>query len=197
MPEPSEMDRDFLMRGRAHISGFRDRAIMKSEARAQRKTTQILEIGPEKSRHGYYAYGGKFVLKTLDIKPGCDYEGDITQRGGIPAQDEKFDVVICLDVLEHTLDPFAAMREIWRVTADEGLLYASAPMNFREHGPLPDCWRFTRHGWHVLLKDWIEVHLDVLMTPDRPLMPLHINARARKTKRPLNGIPHEFRPYDT
>ncbi|WP_244127972.1 hypothetical protein [Burkholderia gladioli] len=40
----------------------------------------------------------------------------------------------------------AAAKEIRRVLRDEGWQLISAPLNWRIHGPTPDCWRITEHG---------------------------------------------------
>ena len=72
----------------------------------------------------------------------------------------RFDCVFCTEVLEHTLQPFDAARELHRMLAPGGHLVLTTPFNFRIHGPLPDCWRFTEHGLRALLADFEIVELD-------------------------------------
>lgn len=165
----SEQDELFYRLAREHISAFRNRLICLT-------TDRVLEIAPEHDRPWPNA-------DTMNITAGCTFQHDITKLCHRIA-DSTYDIVFCMEVLEHTVDPFAALREIRRILLPNGLLLASAPFNFREHHPRPDCWRFSRNGWTVLLKDWDFVQQDVLMTPDRFLMPLHINvsARCNKTK---------------
>lgn len=165
MPLPSWIDEQYYRLSREHITANIKRWAYPEVGH------RVLEIGPSLRWAGF---------DTLDIKPGSTYQADITERTEIP--DSAYDTVLALEVLEHTVNPFKALEEIRRILKPGGLLLASAPMNFREHGPLPDCWRFTRHGWRVLLKDWDNLEMDVLMTPDRVLMPLHINAWARCNK---------------
>lgn len=50
--------------------------------------------------------------------------GDISS---LPFQDEQFDAVVCVDVLEHLEDDAAALREIRRVCKPEGCLIATVP----------------------------------------------------------------------
>jgi hypothetical protein len=57
----------------------------------------------------------------------------------------------------------------------EGYLLLSAPLNWRIHGPIPDCWRITEFGWKVLLKDFEILEIDKLETPDRNLFPIKYN----------------------
>lgn len=81
-----------------------------------------------------------------------------------------------------TLDPFGAIREIRRILRQSGLLLISAPLNCRIHGPLPDCWRFTEHGFKVLLRDFEILDFDILESPGRDLFPLHYNVQAKNDK---------------
>ena len=61
-----------------------------------------------------------------------------------------------------------------------GLAFVTTPFNFRIHGPLPDCWRFTEHGLRALFREFDIVELTEEPTPDRPLMPIHYRLVARR-----------------
>ncbi len=129
----------------------------------------------------------------MNILPGCTYQHDITKRN--PAIfDYTYDVVICMEVLEHTLQPFDAVKEIRRILKPGGLLLASTPLNFRVHGPANDCFRFTEHGIKVLMKDFDDVNIRILETPDRFLFPIHYawSARCNKEKN-VQDIENTFR----
>ena len=41
--------------------------------------------------------------------------------------DQEFDVVVCLDVLEHTYDPSKVIREFARVTRPEAMIFVTVP----------------------------------------------------------------------
>ena len=141
----------------------------------------LLDIAPQDHAGASPFFGPDITIKTFDIDPdsGCDYIGDICTLNG-QIHDETFDLVICTEVLEHTLQPFNAVAEIWRMLKPGGLLCMTVPFNFRIHGPLPDCWRFTEHGLRALLHEFEIVELAALETADRPLMPIHYTAIARK-----------------
>ena len=66
----------------------------------------------------------------------------------IPFENEAFDLVICMDVLEHATDAEYLIREMNRVLKkDNGYLYISMPFIFGEHGIPPyDYRRFTSFG---------------------------------------------------
>jgi hypothetical protein len=61
-----------------------------------------------------------------------------------------------------------------------GSTLITTPFNFRIHGPLPDCWRFTEHGLRALLKDFTIVSLEQTETVGRVLMPVHYRVIVRK-----------------
>lgn len=190
MKKVSQMDEEFYRLAREHVRSFLRRGL-----RLANDQTMYLEIGASETNPVDASTQFMTNWHTLDIRAGSEIQADITKE--IPVMSDTYDTVLCLEVLEHTVDPFAALREIRRVLKPGGLLLASAPFGFREHHPRPDCWRFGRDGWKVLLKNWDAVELDVLMTPDRFLMPLHINASARcnKTKN-VDASTLEFPDYD-
>ena len=117
----------------------------------------------------------------MDIDPnsGATYVADITCKNSF-LKKESFDIVVCTEVIEHTLNPFSTAKEIFRLLKPSGLLLLSSPFNFRIHGPLPDCWRFTEHGLRELLKEFSSITIDEINTSGRDLMPLHYTVVAIK-----------------
>jgi len=53
-----------------------------------------------------------------------DIVSDITN---IPAPDQSFDVILCVEVLEHLPDPIRALRELTRLLVPGGVLIVTAP----------------------------------------------------------------------
>lgn len=45
----------------------------------------------------------------------------------LPFRDNSFQIVLCTEVIEHTVDPLAAVRELTRVVAKDGLLILTVP----------------------------------------------------------------------
>lgn len=91
-----------------------------------------------------------------------------------------FDVIICTEVLEHTLNPFNAVNELYRILKPDGKVFVSTPFNFRIHGPLPDCWRFTEHGLRALFKDYTSIEIYSKDDENRFLMPIQYHTIATK-----------------
>jgi len=72
------------------------------------------------------------------------------------AVNDRFDVVICEQVLEHVPDPWAAARNLRDLCAPGGHVVVSTPFLIRTH-ELPaygmrDYWRFTPRGLRTLLE---------------------------------------------
>jgi SAM-dependent methyltransferase len=69
---------------------------------------------------------------------------------------DRFDVVICEQVIEHVIDPWAAARNLRGLCAPGGHVVVSTPFLIRIH-ELPlygmrDYWRFTPRGLRTLLE---------------------------------------------
>lgn len=172
----SQFDEECYRIIRDNISRF-----MKDCARRyDRKELSLLDIAPQ-IHEGAKAYFTKATVQTLDIDPdsGATYIADITKPNKF-LHDKTFDIIVCVEVLEHTLNPFSAIRNIYRLLKPSGALLLSVPFNFRIHGPLPDCWRFTEHGLRELLRKFSQVEIDAIDTPDRDLMPMHYTVLAIK-----------------
>jgi SAM-dependent methyltransferase len=142
---------------------------------------KLLDIAPQDHEGAKPHFPADTSIQTFDINPGsgCTYIGDLCKRNEM-IEDNTFDCVVCTEVLEHTLQPFHAVDEMHRILKPGGLAFVSTPFNFRIHGPLPDCWRFTEHGLRALFSEWDIVQLDQLLTDDRFLMPIHYTLIARR-----------------
>jgi len=107
----------------------------------------ILDIAPQTYKGAKGHFPATVKIETLDIDPKTTptYVADICQTNAAISTD-RFDVIVCTEVLEHVVQPFLAVEEIRRMLKPGGCLIGTTPFNFRIHGPLPDCWRFTEHG---------------------------------------------------
>ena len=178
MSTVSKLDEELLIMGREHITEF----VQGTAQRLAAGSGKLLEIGPQERSEVRQNFSN-YCVETFDIVDTYQptHVGDITRRNESIA-DDTYDCVACLDVIEHTLDPFGAVREMRRILKNSGLLLISAPLNFRIHGPIPDCWRFTEHGFKVLLRDFEILELDILESPGRDLFPVHYNVLAKNDK---------------
>jgi hypothetical protein len=65
--------------------------------------------------------------------------------------DRQYGLVICEQVLEHVIDPLAAVRTLRQLCADDGWVYVSTPFLVCLHDHPGDYWRFTPSGLQLLL----------------------------------------------
>ncbi len=141
----------------------------------------MLDVAPQ-DHAGAVKYFKKTEIETLDIDPssGADYIADLCDSNEDRIANESFDMLLLSEVLEHTLRPFDAIKEVHRLLKKGGHLFLTVPFNFRIHGPLPDCWRFTEHGLRAILKDFDIIELTPLEDESRFLMPIAYTVIAQK-----------------
>lgn len=86
----------------------------------------------------------------VDIESsGADVQG---VAESLPLDDGSFDVVLCTQVLEHSGDPDAVVRELWRVTRPGGRVLASTHGVQCYHPSPEDYWRWTHKGLERLFE---------------------------------------------
>lgn len=100
-------------------------------------TEKIIDIGcghgsvsHELIRKGFEVYGLEIndeALENLKSKGFKIIKKDITQPLEI---NDKFDLVLLLDVLEHLFDPFALLEEAKKITSEGGYIIISVPLYF-------------------------------------------------------------------
>ena len=76
-------------------------------------------------------------------------EGDI-QNLPIPFEDNSFDLILCLDVLEHLVDPWSVLGKLHNLLKPNGIIICSIPnvRNFRVLLPLIFIgkWKYQEYG---------------------------------------------------
>jgi len=180
MATPGKFDNETFELTRQHIDKFIQRAA--ETIKKEGLSGKLLEIGSQ-DRSEVQRNFTNYTIETFDIVDTYSptHVGDLTKHN-LHIADNSYDCIACLEVLEHTTNPFEAVKELRRLLKDKGYLLVSAPLNWRIHGPSPDCWRFTEHGWRVLLKDFDIIEIDTLETPDRELFPIKYNLLAKCNK---------------
>jgi hypothetical protein len=141
----------------------------------------LLDVAPQDHAGARPFVPTNVTVETLDIDPksGATFVADLCQ----PLPPEllgRFDTIVCTEVLEHTRQPFHATDNLLRMLRPGGLVFVTTPFNFRIHGPLPDCWRFTEHGLRELFKDFELIELQALESADRFLMPIQYTLVAKR-----------------
>lgn len=79
-----------------------------------------------------------------------DHICDLTS---IPVEDERFDAVLCTQVIAHLPEPRMVLREFNRVLRPGGRLFVTGPLYFQENEPPYDFFRYTQFGLRRILED--------------------------------------------
>ena len=123
--------------------------------RAQEVSGRVLDVGA--GDRPYRELFPDAVAFDVPGSPNADLHGSVD---AIPAEDASFDVVLCLQVLEHVPDPAAAVRELRRVVRPGGRVLASTHGVYPFHPNPDDLWRWTHQGLERLFltnAEWTSV----------------------------------------
>jgi SAM-dependent methyltransferase len=119
---------------------------------------RVLVVGCGDGTAGYGALsdveGARWVETDVSLAGRAAVACDASD---LPFQDGQFDLVICIAVLEHVLEPQRCVDEIHRVLADDGVVYATTPFMQQVHMGEYDFTRFTRSGHRWLFRAFEEL----------------------------------------
>lgn len=108
------------------------------------------------------------VLVESDVAHGPN-TNIILDSHAIPFQDNSFDLIIAQAVLEHVLDPYRCVEEIFRVLKEDGLVYAETPFMQQVHGGKYDFHRFSPLGHRRLFRKFTAVDAGIVAGPGSSL----------------------------
>ena len=92
----------------------------------------------------------EYVGMEEDPGPGVDVLG---RAEDIPFENDRFDLVLCSQVLEHSDNPAQAVSEIGRVLRPGGVAFVSTHGVIGYHPHPDDYWRWTHAGLEKLFRD--------------------------------------------
>jgi SAM-dependent methyltransferase len=131
-------------------------AWLREEAARRRRPYRVLDVGCGVKPYFpfFEPYASEYVGVDVVENPAADLQG---AAEGLPVADASFDLVLCIQVLEHADDPVRAVRELRRVVAPGGAVLASTH-GVQVYHPAPvDLWRWTHAGLDRLFRenaDW-------------------------------------------
>jgi len=131
-------------------------AWLRDEAAKRPGPYRVLDVGC--GVKPYYPFFEPHVSEYVGVdvveNPAADLQGAVE---ALPVADGSFDLVLCIQVLEHADDPAKAVGELRRVVAPGGTVLASTH-GVQVYHPAPvDLWRWTHAGLDRLFRengDW-------------------------------------------
>jgi SAM-dependent methyltransferase len=131
----------------------------------------------------------RYESADFEQVPGKRYEpsNHVCDLAAIPVEDDRYDLVLLNQVLEHLPEPKRVLVELRRVLRPGGTIWASMPLFYEEHDVPYDFYRYTQYGLRYLFGeagfqrieiDWLEGYLGTLSyeaqvaaraVPGRPL----------------------------
>lgn len=159
-----------------HLGVWRDftNKFLRDSAVDLYKANDVLEVGPEDAGSlapALWPHARVHLMDKMHYE-GITVIGDLTQPYALPRR--VADVVIAINVLEHTKDPFTAAEGLWMLTKACGVVLVATPLNIGTHYPDPDAWRFMAAGLQILFNSrwWRLRSMTECSTVDRPGFPV-------------------------
>lgn len=121
------------------------------------KNKKILEIGSGPLVKGKWHYSTEHLFD----KSNSFLKSDILKTYGHPIVDvtnlkykNEFDVILCLNVLEHVYDFKSAIENMHKALKKGGVAVIAVPVFYPLHDEPGDYWRFTEHSLRKLFGEF-------------------------------------------
>jgi len=129
--------RPYINSSRVHLERFVQRA-----ASSVPRGSLILDAGAGEStpyRHLFRQHR----YESADISGNVTYKCDISS---LPVENDRFDLVVSTQLLEHVPNPQAVICELFRILKPSRQLWLTTPLFYEEHLQPYDFFRYTRFG---------------------------------------------------
>ncbi len=147
-----------------------------------------LQVEPGQPNDLRPLFGGlEFIGTDLRSGPGVDRIEDLRD---LSFGDGEVGTALCLDTLEHCVDPIRAARELHRVVRpDGGTCMITSVMLIGIHAYPSDYWRFTPEGLRLLLEGYDDVDIAAQGDPSAPFWVFGVASKGRPLGLRLRELP--------
>jgi hypothetical protein len=120
-----------------------------------REAQRVLEVGPDDIPSTYQRMAARDGLEwhTLDIGDSAGLTYPKSAPYSFPVPDGEYDVALSGQVIEHVPKAWLWMREVARVTRQQGLVITIAPASWPYHEAPIDCWRLFPEALRALSEE--------------------------------------------
>ena len=112
----------------------------------------ILDLGGSKNAGYHKLIQGEhtFITVDLDKEQGCDIQADLDKP--FPMESNKYDAVLCMNILEHIFNYQQFLNESRRVLRDDGKFIMLVPFLIQIHPSPHDYFRFSSEALRRILE---------------------------------------------
>ena len=120
-----------------------------------RPETLVLEIGPDSFPSSYRKLIENETAQwdTLDMYEDPKLTYCSTEENKFPIPDNRYDVVLAVQVIEHVRRPWIWLKEVARICKPDGHVVLVCPVSWPFHEAPIDCFRIYPDGMKALLED--------------------------------------------
>ena len=126
------------------------------------KNKKILELGSGMKKNGRYIHSTKQFFDDSnefiqsDINPEFGHKIiDVIKMN----YENEFDIILCMNVLEHVYDFHKAIENLHRALKPGGTALIFVPVFYPFHDEPHDYWRFTEHSIRKLFKEFYRLEI--------------------------------------
>ncbi len=113
----------------------------------------ILDLGGGKKSGYHKLVRGEHNIRVVNIDDKTDPDFKFNLENKFPIEDNSYDGVLCLNVLEHIFNYQSVVNESYRILKKGGLFAGSTPFIFNVHESPNDYFRYTKTALEKIFKN--------------------------------------------
>ena len=113
---------------------------------------RVLDVGGGRKARTKPLLGRIDRLDSVNIDPEIEPTYLVEPNAPFPVEDGIYDVVVCLNTLEHVYSAEFVLQEALRVLKSNGVIFISVPFIFRIHARPDDFFRGTPSWWKETMR---------------------------------------------